>query len=274
MATKTLVNGIETSLLSCNDRGLHYGDGLFETILVQEGSPMLWDEHISRMAQGCKQLGMYPPPWKTLEHEANQLCLGSSKAVLKILLTRGVSGRGYRFHSQHEAPKLTRILQLYGYPDYPIINWSQGINLVLCKTKVGCHPQLAGIKHLNRLENILARNEWNDESIAEGVMTDHAGNWIEGTMSNVFIVSDGKLYTPDLSHCGIKGIMRQHIIQLAEEIDIPCQIQTVSTQFALNADEIFVTNSLIGLWPVKNFEGKFYTNWPISTQLRQSLLSS
>ena len=273
MAIKTLINGIETTQLSCDDRGLHYGDGLFETILIQNGQLELWDSHIERMAKGCDVLGIRPPDWQQLAQEAEQLSCKQSIAVLKIIVTRGQGGRGYRCIAQDQAPEPTRILQLHLYPDYPKSNWQQGINLTLCKTKMGCQTQLAGIKHLNRLENILARNEWQDETIAEGIMTDHNGYWIEGTMSNVFVVKAGALYTPDLSRCGVAGVMRQHVIDQAAELGVTCKIQNISPQFAEDADEIFITNSLIRLWPVKNFAGKSYLNWPISTQLMQSLLS-
>jgi 4-amino-4-deoxychorismate lyase len=272
MTIKSVINGIDTNSLPVSDRGLHYGDGLFETMLILNGRPQLWDAHVRRLLDGCQRLAIRPPDVQTLHSEALQLSRGQNKAVLKLIITRGSGGRGYRPLKPDQAPEPTRILQLHPYPDYPPHYWQDGIHLRRCQTPVSGHPMLAGIKHLNRIENVLARSEWDDESIAEGIMTDQSGRWIEGIMSNMFLVRDGTLYTPDLSRCGVAGIMRQTVLGKAAELNIVTHIQPIDPEFAARADELFVTNSLIGIWPVQNFEGKIYGSGPITTQLRQSLL--
>ena len=273
MAIKTIINGVESTMLSVDDRGLHYGDGLFETILVSNQQPQLWEEHLARLFLGCEKLAIIKPHAETLYEECLTLCQGQEKAVLKILITRGSGGRGYRPLTLEHAREPTRIIQLHPYPSYPAENWQKGIHLRLCQTPISEHPVLAGIKHINRLENVLARSEWNDEDIAEGVMTNQAGHWIEGTMSNIFLARAGKLYTPDLSRCGVQGIMRQQVIKLADQLGIPCETCAIDNAFVQSVDEIFVTNSAIGLWPVRQFEENTYQIGPISTQLRKTLIS-
>ena len=110
---------------------------------------------------------------------------------------------------------------------------------------------LAGIKHLNRLEQVLARSEWTDSSIAEGVVLDHEENVIEGTMSNVFYIKGKTLYTPELSACGVDGIIRRKVITLATELHLEICINKISLKSLMDADEIFMCNSVIGVWPIK-----------------------
>ena len=150
MAIKTLINGVESTMLNVDDRGLHYGDGLFETILISNQQPQLWEEHFARLLLGCEKLAIAKPCAETLREECLNLCNGQEKAVLKILITRGSGGRGYRPLPLEQAPEPTRILQLHPYPNYPVENWQNGIQLRMCQTSIYEHPQLAGIKHINR----------------------------------------------------------------------------------------------------------------------------
>ena len=195
-----LINGHISERLSAQDRGLQYGDGVFETIAVRQKELLCWEPHYRRLKTGCDFLGIDCPSSSLLINEAAQLEYNSELAVLKIIITRGQGGRGYR----PPVPKTpaTRILGLYPWPDYPEENYIQGVKTKICQTRLGHNPQLAGIKHLNRLEQVLARSEWDQPEIAEGLMLDIDDNVIEGTMSNLFIIKDQKLMTPDLSQCG------------------------------------------------------------------------
>lgn len=269
-AIKTFINGIETTHLSCEDRGFHYGDGLFETLRIIEGEPKDWSLHFARLRKGCERLHLAVPDEQHLHEEALAICQEQELAVLKIILTRGKSGRGYR----SEPGQGTRVVQLHAFPNYPVDYWVRGINIRICDTPVSINPKLAGIKHLNRLENVLARNEWQDENIVEGIMTDGQGRWVEGTMTNLFLVKDKVLYTPELSQAGVEGVMRQRVIRRAIDFGITTRIQGINHDFAFDADELFVTNSLIGIWPVKNLEGQSFPVGTITTQLAKSLLSS
>lgn len=263
-----LINGAFSDLLPASDRGLQYGDGLFETIAIIDGKPRQWQAHMARLSNGCEALQLPLPSGDLLLNEALQLAEDNPEAVLKIIITRGSGGRGYRFPAE-TAP--TRILSIHPWPDYPATYYQQGIAATLCKTRLGCNLALAGIKHLNRLEQVLARNEWQDDDIQEGLMLDQQGHIIEGTMSNLFMVEGDRLVTADLSQCGIKGVMRETVIALARQHKIPTQIEPINIDRVKAATACFVTNSLIGLWPVRQLDDINYERSKITQDLIELL---
>lgn len=243
-----LVNGVECNSISVIDRGLQYGDGLFETIAVYEGQPILWEQHIERLMHACRRLDIPVPDPSLLLKEALHLAAGNKKAVLKIIYTRGSGGRGYR---KPETQQPARILSISPWPDYPGQPDDNGVVLRVCETRLGNNPALAGLKHLNRLEQVLARSEWSDPAIYEGMMLDFHGHLIEGTMTNVFFVRNGVLCTPLLKSCGVAGVMRERVLQQAEKLRLATLIDEFTPADLLQADEVFLTNSLIGIWPVR-----------------------
>ncbi|MEW5755921.1 MAG: aminodeoxychorismate lyase [Pseudomonadota bacterium] len=260
-----IINGIPATQISAQDRGLHYGDGLFETLRVTDGQPEWWSRHMTRLTHGCARLAIPLPDLDRLHHEALELTHDCARGVLKIILTRGSGGRGYRLP---DTITPTRILSLHPYPTYPAAYWAEGVCVRLCDLRLARQPALAGIKHLNRLEQILARNEWQDETITEGLLRDAEDNFIEATMSNLFLVRDGVLTTPDLSGCGVRGIMRDLVLEQAEAHGIPTMITPVQSPHLMAADEVFLTNSIIGLWPVKQIISlKSYAVGPITRRL-------
>ncbi len=253
-----LVNGSPCNEININDRGLQYGDGLFETIAVEKSSLLCWDEHLNRLQLGCKRLKISIPDKKILEDETSSLIKSVDRGVIKIIITRGQGGRGYALPSNVEP---SRIISLYPWPEYPNENYSSGINVRICDYRYVQNSALAGIKHLNRLEQVLARSEWTDNSITEGFVMDQEGNVIEGTMSNFFCFINGTLCTPDLSACGVDGIIRDKIIELAPDlkIDIEIEIKKISLETLNNADEVFVCNSIMGVCPVKMIDKKIFS---------------
>lgn len=261
-----LINGEAGTEVSAQDRGLHYGDGVFETLAVRAGVPLLWDRHMQRLYAGCVRLGITPPDSVLLADEARRVCTSSSTAqgVLKIIITRGAGARGYRVTTSVPA---TRILALYPWPSWPEDFAQHGVRVRVCTTRLGINPALAGIKHLNRLEQVLARNEWSDADIPEGLMLDTADCVIEGTMSNVFTVRDGKLYTPDVSRCGIAGIVRGLITELAKEWSLECAITDLTLSDMKDAYEVFLCNSLIGVWPVREIDGVHLAPGPLTRRI-------
>ena len=242
---KVIINGEEDSRIDVLDRGFQYGDGLFETIAYKNHKLQFWDEHMQRLHDSCERLSLAAVD-ESLWLEDIKQCQLSSDAVIKLSLSRGVSGRGYAYADNDS---VTRVTASFKLPDYPQAN-QKGITAVLCKTPVSVNPMLAGMKHLNRLDNVLARNEWHDSTIAEGFMFDSSGHIIQGTMSNVFCVLGDELYTPLLEQCGVAGIMREQVIALAGELNIPLSVVYISQTNFLQMDGVFVTNSLIGIWPV------------------------
>ncbi len=253
---ETLINGVPAASLPITDRAIHYGDGLFETLALRRGRIEFWEEHMERLSRGCKAMGFPAPDLAVLADEAARLKEGTEEGILKIILSRGSGSRGYR-PPEHPIP--CRILALYPWPDWPDGYATQGIEARVCTTPLGCNPRLARIKHLNRLEQVLARNEWQDPAIAEGVMLDDGGRLVEGTMSNLFLVQDERLLTPDLSRCGVAGIMRQKVMESAQRLGIDCDVVPLGLRDLENAEAAFFTNSLIGIWPIRRIEGKEFT---------------
>ena len=244
---RTLLDGRETDRIPVDDRGLQYGDGLFETCVLRHGRVELWGRHRQRLLEGCRRLAIPEPAAAQLDAELETLCAGSEAGLVKLIITRGSGGRGY-LPPIPAHPR--RLFQLHPPVVWPDAHYRQGVRLHLCRTRLGHNRSLAGIKHLNRLEQVLARAEWRDPETAEGLLQGQDGHWIEGTMTNLFLVSSGCLLTPDLSRCGVAGIMRALVLELAAGLGIPHRVQDIDTATLTAADEVFVTNSVIGLWPV------------------------
>lgn len=263
-----LVNGEPGETVSVLDRGFQYGDGIFETIRVADGRPDFWERHMARLASGCERLRLPAPDGDLLRREAGQLCEASRAGVLKIVVTRGIGGRGYRLPEKADP---TRVVALFPAPGYPESFVREGVRARFCRARLSDQPMLAGLKHLNRLDQVMARGEWSDETIQEGLMCDAANNMIEGTMTNVFIVRGGALHTPDLSRCGVLGIMRGIVLDLAQQLGIETEIRAIPRDEMKSAAEIFLTNSVIGIWPVRELEGRDYRLGDVTRKLIEVL---
>jgi len=263
-----IINGLPGNSINANDRGLMYGDGVFRTLLVRLGKPLLWQLHYEKLKLDCQALDIICPSMSVLSAELGQLIKDKSDAVAKIVITRGPATRGF---APSANPQVTRLLSISPIPEYPDSYSSQGISMHVCKLRLGHQPRLAGIKHLNRLENVLAAAEWNDVNIAEGLLQDENDHVIEGTRSNLFLVRDGKLYTPDLSKCGVAGLQRDRVIAYARQHRIVCKITELTMDDLLAADEIFVVNSVIGLWPVREIYRFSCKHFPVSLQIQEWL---
>jgi 4-amino-4-deoxychorismate lyase len=218
------------------------------------------------MHRGCERLGLRPVTEQQWLADIAKLDL-SGDAVIKLMLTSGSGGRGYR---RADPVSTTRLVAAYDFPDYPASN-RDGVQLRMCNTPVSMNSALAGIKHLNRLDSVLARNEWQDDSIAEGLMCDDLGHVVEGTVSNVFGVQNHALYTPVLKRSGIEGIIRQQVIELAKASDLVVQQVAISREQLLQMDEVFLTNSLIGIWPVIQIDKQFYEKGEVTAMLMERL---
>lgn len=237
--------------LSANDRGLAYGHGLFETLELREGQLPHWPRHWRRLAEGCRRLGLPVPDRDALGGALLAEGPASGRHVLKLILTAGTGGRGYRPPPVIEP---VRVVSRHPWPIYPESHTEHGVIVRHCRTRLPVDPLLAGLKHLNRLHQVLARAEWQDEGIAEGLMSDADGQVIEGTMSNVFWIEDGTLLTPDLGRCGVAGIMRERILDWASATGIETLIEPLAPDRLRQADGLFICNSVIGLWPVRRLD--------------------
>lgn len=248
-----LVNGVATRLITADDRGLHYGDGLFETIAIREGKPRLFERHIARLAEGCGRLGIAPPDKEAIRDELARLTGPRARGTAKIVVTRGPGPRGYQ-PPVHAVP--TRLVGFSAAGTAADRPRAAGLRAVVCRTPASENSCIAGLKTLNRLDNVLARQEVAERAADEGLMPDAAGNVVGGTMSNLFAVIDGKLLTPLLARCGVRGIMRGLVLEAACGAGIDVTEGDIPLQSLAHADELFVTNALSGVRPIVEIEGQ------------------
>lgn len=258
------VDGQGADSLALQNRGLAYGDGLFETIAVKAGRPSLLDYHLDRLALGCQRLAI-EADHSLIREEICRYAALLGDGVLKLILTRGDSQRGYAA-AAGAVPR--RILQGNPAPVYPESHAEQGVRLFACRTRLAEQPLLAGLKHLNRLEQVLARAEWQGTEYAEGLMRDVSGRVIEGVYSNLFLVRKGELQTADLARCGVAGVMRAALLDAAGREGIPLRIGDLFLEDVMQADEVFLCNSVYGIWPVCSFESLNWSPGPLTRKLQ------
>lgn len=263
-----LINGQPTNLLSVQDRAFQYGDGVFETIAIKNGAPLCWRPHMERLTHGCTVLGIPAPPEPLLKEEADRLGRGQSRGVLKIILSRGGGSRGY---GPPPDPQITRVVALHEWPAYPKSYWSDGVAAPICRTRLGHQPLLAGLKHLNRLEQVLARQELSGLDTPEGVVLDIAECVVEGTMSNLFLIHGRELLTADLRRCGVAGIIRALVLARGPEWNLVPVVRDLALADVYAADELFFTNSILGVWPVRRIGSRDYTPGHQSREISRCL---
>lgn len=240
------VNGQQLESISLLDRGLQYGDGLFETISLIKGSIPFWDKHYARLRQGCERLGLTLPAEAQLHAEVLQEAGTEPHAVVKVLVTRGSKGRGY-FPGEGET---TRIVMRRAWTPLPAESYIQGIDVHLCTLRLARGSALAGIKHLNRLEQVLAAREVAAAGFTEGVLLDAEDDLVEGLMANLFWLKGNQLMTPSLDQCGVAGIMRAEVMALAASIGLSVRTVRAKVDALLQADACFLSNAVNGVVPV------------------------
>lgn len=248
-----LVNGAAADSVAVTDRGLAYGDGVFRTLLSRKGRPVAWPRHYRKLARDCAALELSCPAEETLADELERSADPSLDEVVKIIVTRGSGARGYA-PPRPSAP--TRIVMTGPLPDYPGEYARDGIEVHLCRTRLSSQPRLAGVKHLNRLESVLARAEWSDPAIAEGLVMDGDDHVIGGTMSNLFLVEAGRLATPTLKRCGVAGVSRERVMEAAGRQGIACTEEPITQERLVNAEAALLVNSVIGVWAIKACAGR------------------
>ena len=265
---KILINGIAAEYLPVTDRGLHYGDGIFETIACEDTHPVFMCQHLQRMENAAGKLDIPYPGRHRLEQDIRRLLVDNSgRCVIKVILTRGTGKRGYRYDPGQAA---TRICMRSSWPEH-VAEWRQhGIIVRFCDTPVSLNPVLAGIKSLNRLENVIASGELGTAQ-DEGFMSDIDGHVIEGTLSNLFAVVEDTLVTPDLSRGGITGIIREQILDIAKDSNIKHEIRDIGKDELLSSAEIFICNSVTGICRVKQLEQQHYAQARMTTTIKTEL---
>lgn len=250
MMYNCLINGEISDRVPVSDRGFQYGHGVFETLAVDRGSAVMWEQHLGRLKRGCERLQLPLPDEAVLLREIQTVCSGRRRALVKLTLTAGEGSRGYRF----PRPLLpNRIVASYPFPEDCIEARNIGVSLRLCEQRLALNRPLAAIKHMNRLEQVLAAAEWDDPAIADGLMLDQEDYVISTTSANLFLVSDGLLLTPSLDRCGIRGVVRDAILG---RFNSSSEKRRITTEFLYEADEVFICNSIRGIWPVIAIEDR------------------
>lgn len=261
------LNGQAITHLSPLERGFAYGDGVFSTIAIRHSQALLLDYHWQRLAEGCQRLGIHCPNMSQWQHDFLRFIVQHSHVTAKIIITRGEGGRGYLPDAKAEA---NCYFYAYSAVDYPQ-DYQQGIASDFLRGRLGINPLLAGLKHLNRLEQVLLRQELADTLFPEALVCDVAGKVIEGVFSNVFMVKDKQLFTPLLNEAGVAGVMRRHVLQLARDSGVGVIEKALMPNEFLAADEIFFCNSLYGIWPVQQIAGTILSTPTLTLQLQQRL---
>jgi 4-amino-4-deoxychorismate lyase len=261
------VNGVRGSDISVLDRGLHFGDGLFETLACLKGRPRFLPLHLERLEFGCERLQITTPDLEELQAEILDMAAGAERAILKVMVTAGEAVRRGYARSGHE--RATRITIRYPWPHEEAARLHDGAMVRTLTLRLGENPRLAGLKHCNRLEQILARAELGDED--EGLLFSASANLVSGTMSNVFLVRESGLLTPRIDHCGVAGVMRRVVLREARQAGIPARECELRAQDLQSAEEVFLTNALIGIRPVRRLDDRELAAGPITRHLRSVL---
>ncbi len=272
-AQSYLINGSFNQAISPFDRGFSYGDGVFRTLVMREGMPESWPQHYQKLVADCAAINIVCPSAELLMSDLQQLFLldaqsEESSSVAKIIVTRGEGNRGYT------PPAITapmRVVTKSPMPQYAEDRFTEGVNLIVCETRLALQARLAGIKHLNRLENVLARMEWNDQTIADGLLLDMNGQVIECTAANIFARFGDVLITPSLMQCGVAGVTRQRIIELAHTLGLKIKIEAMSLEKLFSADEVIICNSLYGAWQVRQVQQQQWLKQALAANIRKAL---
>jgi 4-amino-4-deoxychorismate lyase len=265
--TLWLVNGQPTGVDPA-DRGLAFGDGLFETMAVSDGEIRWLALHLDRLEQGCRRLAIPALARATIERELRTHCPREGRAVAKLILTRGAGPRGY---AAPEPTVPTRVLGISAWPDFPAARYRDGIAVGVCELRLGENPALAGLKHLSRLEQVLAQLELKGRGVDQGLLLDTSGHVVGGTSSNLFAVLGGELVTPALLRCGIKGVMRRAVLEAAAALGLRTAERDLTLTQVSSADEVFVTNALIGIWPVATLDTQRFAVGAVTKRLMAHL---
>ena len=246
----SLINGQQAQHISVRDRGFQYGDGCFETVRIVSNKPILWSAHLQRLRLACSVLNL-PADFDALQSEVSTLLQAQEQpdGILKVIISRGEGGRGY---APANKPHCTRVLQLSGYT---MLDTGRGARAVVCQHRLSSNAQLAGIKHLNRLDQVLASAQIT-EGFDEGLCLDQDGFLVEGCKSNIILMIDGALFTPDLARCGVEGVMLNYLAAELAKKDRPVTRKRITLEQMQIADEIFLCNSVFGVWPVTEICGE------------------
>lgn len=251
--------------IDITDRGLTYGDGLFETIAIRDAQLRFLNHHLDRLLEGCDRLHLPKPDRAHLAADLRAAASGLRHGVMKLVITRGPGPRGYGL------PAVSVPTLAWGTGENEP-SWSAPIRIRWCETMASANPATAGLKTLGRLDQVLARAEWSQPEIGEGLMTSTEGRLIGGTASNIFLVAGERLLTPSLGRSGIAGVMRRVVLEAAGSAGIAVSVVDLPPSAVAGASEVFVTNALTGIRPVHRLESHSWITGSITRLLQARLV--
>ena len=267
MLTAVWLNGTPTNGIPAGDRGLAYGDGHFTTLPVREGVPVLLDYHWLRLREASEALGIpvqLMPKW---QRDFQRFIAHYPNMVAKIIITRGCNGRGYLPAEQAHPNCYFMARPPVAHP----VSHRTGIDSGVLKGYLGLNPRLAGLKHLNRMEQVMLRQELEQAGYPEAVVLDLNGEVVEGVFSNLFLIKEQLLYTPTLTSAGVNGVMRRFLMDYLQNLQHPVRELPLRLEHLEQADELFFCNSVYGIWPVRRFNGTMMPSNPITQRLQHHL---
>lgn len=235
------VDGVPGASVPVDDRGLQYGDGLFETMFIRRGRVRFLEVHLARLADGCMRLGIPLAVNAGLRAEIQAAASACDLAILKLIVTRGSGPRGYAARGEIQ-PR--RVMTVFATTPLAI---PEGVHLRIAQHILAANPALAGIKHLNRLDNVLAAREAPHAECFDALLLDSSGLVVGGTMSNVFLVNGGVVVTPPVDRAGVAGVMRGIVLRECATLGLTVEVRPVAAAELSSADEVFITNARIGV---------------------------
>ncbi|EAR55176.1 4-amino-4-deoxychorismate lyase [Photobacterium sp. SKA34] len=263
------INSQKQGELAITDRATQYGDGCFSTIGVKQGKLLLWSLHVERLQQTLRRLAINEPNWDQVFLQAEQSAATfTDRGGVKILISRGCGGRGY---SSTGCDDTTVIFSTFNWPAHYEQWQKEGILLGVCQQQLGYSPMLAGMKHLNRLEQVLLKQEVEHKQWLDAVVLNTNNHVIETTASNIFWRKGNIVYTPDLTGSGVEGVMRRHVITLLSTLPYTLELGNYSLPDLLCADEVFITNALMELVPIKVIDSTYYKEQSLLDVLKKRL---
>ncbi len=257
-----LVDGAVSEHVPANDRGFAYGDGVFETLAVVGGKPRLWQAHMDRLARGCECLGLPQPPQEVLWREAVTVAAGQSRCVVKLVLTRGSAGRGY---APPESASTLRVVSAHAWPEGIERARELGAHAVTCELRLALQPALRGIKHLNRLEQVLAARELAVHPGKQGILRNTEGYVVGAVDANLFAVTGGQLLTPRLDRCGVHGVLRELLLR---DHMARCERRRMTPALLIEADELFLCSAVRGIVPLLSLDDRAWDPGPVTRELQ------
>jgi 4-amino-4-deoxychorismate lyase len=260
------VDGVQSEAIALGDRALHYGDAVFTTIRVHQHRPCWIDAHLQRLQHSCRALRFPEPEWTQLGAQIERAAAIEAACVVKVLLSRGEGARGYAV----QGARGRSVVMAYALPAMDETTYTGGVQLRFADWVLSEQPALAGLKHANRLEQVMARSEWSDAAIYDALLCNVSGEVIAATSANVFARFGNEVVTPALDRAGVAGVCRQQVFQ-SPPPGFSVTVAALPRAKLLGADELFLSNVVRGIVPVRALGDHRFASMAVARLLMRAL---